>query len=123
MFLFETVPPPFSVFKLLTLLLFIQLPTILRAILRDEIIAVHKKRVKDEKPVIDANGEIVPTNDDVNMEKIIALVNTAVNAIMQRLNAIAYFDNIESNKMTSLIQAAHNPDNLCRMDPAWHPWV
>lgn len=84
---------------------------------------MHKKRLKDEKPVVDANGEIVPTSDDVNMENIITLVNKAVNAIMARLKAIAYFDNIESNKMTSLILAAHNPDNLCRMDPAWHPWV
>lgn len=101
-----------------------QLPTILRAILRDEIIAVHKKRLKDEKPMMDSNGEIVQLDDDkVDMEKIIALVNKAVNAIMQRLNNISYFDNVESNKMSTLVQAAHNPDNLCRMDPAWHPWV
>lgn len=102
-----------------------QLPTILRAILRDEIIAVHKKRLKDEKPQLDAKGEIIPDspNTEVNMENIINLVNKSVSSIMSRLNSISYFDNIETNKMGTLVQAAQNPDNLCRMDPAWHPWV
>lgn len=73
---------------------------------------------------MDANGEIVQvTTPDVDMEKIITLVNKAVAAIMLRLNNISYFENIESNKMSTLVQAAINPDNLCRMDPAWHPWV
>lgn len=99
-----------------------QLSTILRAILRDEIFSIHKKRLKDEKPILDANGEIAQ-EPEVDMEKIISLVNKAVDAIMQRLNNISYFDNVESNKMSTLVQAAHNPDNLCRMDPAWHPWV
>ena len=26
-------------------------------------------------------------------------------------------------KVTTLIAAATSPDNLCRMDPAWHPWL
>lgn len=104
---------------------FLQLPTILRAILSDEIIAIHKKRLKDEKPQLDANGDIVPEgpSTEVNMENIITLVNKSVSSIMGRLNNISYFDNVESNKMGTLVQAAHNPDNLCRMDPAWHPWV
>lgn len=103
----------------------LQLPTILRAILRDEIIAIHKKRLKDEKPQLDANGDIVPEgpSTEVNMENIITLVNKSVSSIMGRLNNISYFDNVESNKMGTLVLAAHNPDNLCRMDPAWHPWV
>lgn len=101
------------------------MPTILRAILRDEIIAIHKKRLKDEKPQLDANGDIIPVGQtaEVNMENIIVLVNKSVNSIMGRLNSISYIDNIESNKMSALVQAAHNPDMLCRMDPAWHPWV
>lgn len=85
---------------------------------------MQKKRLKDEKPILDANGDIIQMDDDaVDMDKIITLVNKAVNAIMQRLNSISYFDNVESNKMSTLVQAAHNPDNLCRMDPAWHPWL
>lgn len=105
-----------------------QLPTILRAILRDEIIAIHKKRLKDEKMSMESNGDInpeSPTNEEikVNMETIIVFVNKAVNSIMSRLNSISYFDNVESNKMSTLVQAAQNPDNLCRMDPAWHPWL
>lgn len=88
---------------------------------------MHKKRLKDEKPQLDAKGDIIadapPT--EVNMENIITLVNKSVNAIMGRLSSISLFDNInvETNKMGTLVQAAQNPDNLCRMDPAWHPWV
>lgn len=26
-------------------------------------------------------------------------------------------------KVSTLIQAATSADNLCRMDPAWHPWL
>lgn len=77
---------------------------------------------------MESNGDInpeSPTNEEikVNMETIIVFVNKAVNSIMSRLNSISYFDNVESNKMSTLVQAAQNPDNLCRMDPAWHPWV
>lgn len=101
------------------------MPTILRAILRDEIIAVHKKRLLDEKPILDVNGDITQEKGtiEVDMEKIIVIVNKAVLAIMSRLNTISYFENVETNKMTGLVQAAQNPDNLCRMDPAWHPWL
>lgn len=97
----------------------------MRAILRDEIIAVHKKRVKDEKPHLDSNGDIVPeaNTTELNMENIITMVNKSVSSIMGRLNSISYFENVETNKMGALVQAAHNPDNLCRMDPAFHPWV
>lgn len=95
--------------------------------MRDEIIAVHKKRGKDEKPQLDSKGDIIPDSPspEVNMENIISMVNKSVNSIMGRLNSISYFDNvnIENNKMGTLVQAAQNPDNLCRMDPAWHPWV
>lgn len=105
-----------------------QLPTILRAILRDEIIALHKKRLKDERMQMEVNSDgnpESPTNDEikVNMDSIIIFVNKAVNSIMARLSSISYFDSVENNKMCTLVQAARNPDNLCRMDPAYHPWV
>lgn len=106
--------------------MFFQLVSILRAIFRDEVIAFHKKRIKDESPQIDANGGILPegsTDDSVNMENVIILVNKSVNSIMSRLKNISHYDNIETNKMNTLVQAAYNPDNLCRMDPAFHPWV
>lgn len=108
--------------------LLFQLPTILRAILRDEIIALHKKRLKDERMQMEVNSDgnpESPTNDEikVNMDSIIIFVNKAVNSIMARLSSISYFDSVENNKMCTLVQAARNPDNLCRMDPAWHPWV
>ena len=35
---------------------------------------------------------------------------------------LAQFENAES-KVGTLISAAMSPDNLCRMDPAWNPWL
>lgn len=60
---------------------------------------------------------------EIDMEKIIVVVNKAVAGIVARLESISCFENMENNKMSTLVQAAQNPDNLCRMDPAWHPWL
>ena len=35
---------------------------------------------------------------------------------------LATFDGAES-RVSTLVAAANSPDNLCRMDPAWHPWM
>lgn len=92
-----------------------KLSSILKAILRDEIIALHKKRLRDvnAQDVGDANAQ----------ENTITSVIKAVSVIMSRLNSISYFDNRESKKVSTLIEDATKPDNLCRMDPAWHPWL
>ncbi|XP_058465654.1 transcription-associated protein 1 isoform X1 [Malaya genurostris] len=101
-----------------------KLPTILRAILRDEIIAVQKKRILDEK-LIDQNTDLLQENPviEIDSETVINIVNKAVSNIMARLNCLARFDNSEVNRMSTLVQIASNPDNLCRMDPTWHPWL
>lgn len=38
------------------------------------------------------------------------------------ISDLAEFEGAET-KVTTLIGAAMSPDNLCRMDPAWHPWL
>ena len=35
---------------------------------------------------------------------------------------LATFEGAES-KVSTLVAAANSHDNLCRMDPAWHPWL
>ena len=35
---------------------------------------------------------------------------------------LATFDRAES-QVSTLVKAASSHDNLCRMDPAWHPWL
>jgi len=35
---------------------------------------------------------------------------------------LAQFEGGES-KVTTLISAAANLENICRMDPAWNPWI
>lgn len=85
---------------------------------------MHKKRILDEKP-IDINMDLTQEKGlvEIDMEKIIVVVNKAVAGIIARLESISCFENMENNKMSTLVQAAQNPDNLCRMDPAWHPWL
>lgn len=101
-----------------------KLPAILRAILRDEIIAVQKKRILDEK-LMDQNMDLSQENPavEIDAETVINTVNKAVSNIVSRLNCLARFDNSEINRMSTLVQIASNPDNLCRMDPTWHPWL
>ena len=38
------------------------------------------------------------------------------------LSDLATFDGAES-RVSTLVAAANSHDNLCRMDPAWHPWL
>ncbi|KAI8515292.1 hypothetical protein Bbelb_061050, partial [Branchiostoma belcheri] len=92
-----------------------KLDSLLRAVLRDELIYWHKKK-QDELHV----GSTQP--QDMDGEVLINMVNKAVNAIMTRLQNLAQFEGGES-KVSTLVAAANSPDNLCRMDPAWHPWL
>lgn len=59
---------------------------------------------------------------DAKGELLITMVTRAVNSIVSRLNSLANFDGTDS-KVSTLVAAANSHDNLCRMDPAWHPWL
>ncbi|XP_023247442.1 transformation/transcription domain-associated protein [Copidosoma floridanum] len=88
--------------------------TILRAILRDDITLDRSKRQEDSN---------VPGGAcDLKGETAITMVSRAANAIMSRLNSLAHFDGTDS-KVSTLVTAASSFDNLCRMDPSWHPWL
>ncbi|KMQ95094.1 transformation transcription domain-associated protein, partial [Lasius niger] len=91
-----------------------QLQAILRAILRDEVIADHKQQEDTE------GASQAPTN--LKGEPLTKMVNHAVTAIVGRLNSLANFEGIDS-KVSTLVTAANSHDNLCRMDPSWHPWL
>lgn len=97
-----------------------KIQAILRAILRDEMIAWNKKNTDSmtTTALVDPSGQ--PANMDRDV--IIALVTKAVNTITQRLTSLSMFDGTES-KVSTLVAAANSHDNLCRMDPAWHPWL
>lgn len=58
---------------------------------------------------------------DIKAELLISMVTHAVSAV-QRLNSFAHFDRTDSTVSTP-VAAANNHDNLCRMDPSWHPWL
>lgn len=78
----------------------------------------------DNKP-IDLNEDLSQDKSfsEINTENVIQVVNKAVKSIIERLSSLTHFDQSEVNKMTTLVQSARNPDNLCRMDPTWHPWL
>jgi hypothetical protein len=53
------------------------------------------------------------------------VVNSSVSKLdilMSRFTDLATFDGAES-RVSTLVMAANSHDNLCRMDPAWHPWL
>lgn len=87
---------------------------ILKAILRDEMIAWHKKKNTDDRET--------DSGSQVEGEILIGMVNKAVAAIINRLQGLSTFDGNDS-KVSTLVAAANSNDNLCRMDPAWHPWL
>uniref|UniRef100_A0A0L8IF18 Non-specific serine/threonine protein kinase n=1 Tax=Octopus bimaculoides TaxID=37653 RepID=A0A0L8IF18_OCTBM len=91
-----------------------KVPSFLRAILRDEYITWHKKKQEETNPCTQPPA--------MEGELLISLVNKAVSAITTRLNNLATFEGAES-KVSTLVAAANSHDNLCRMDPAWHPWL
>ncbi|GFR25610.1 hypothetical protein TNCT_594364 [Trichonephila clavata] len=88
--------------------------SLLKAILRDEMFAWYKKRQEDAQPSdarSDAEGAVI-----------IQMVNKAANVIVARLQSLATFDG-SACQVSTLVAAANSHDNLCRMDPAWHPWL
>ncbi|XP_012878859.1 PREDICTED: transformation/transcription domain-associated protein [Dipodomys ordii] len=91
---------------------------ILKTVLRDEVIAWHKKTQEDTSSPLSAAGQ--PENMDG--QQLVSLVQKAVTAIVTRLHNLAQFEGGES-KVNTLVAAANSLDNLCRMDPAWHPWL
>ena len=98
-----------------------KLRAFLRAVLRDEMIAYNKKNAPPFEE-LNQTGEMTPPQESKDREAVAGLVIKAVAAIMARLNSLSSFDGNEG-KVVTLVQAASSVDNLCRMDPAWHPWL
>ena len=118
-----------------------KIQALLRAVLRDEMIAWHKKnsdtsqqggaasegataqpQVAVSCPLSHLDNNFSLQTEQKDGEVIINLVGKAITAIMGRLNSLSSFDGTES-KVGQLVAAACSTDNLCRMDPAWHPWL
>lgn len=84
----------------------------------------YRKRLEDKSGLATASTSTAAENKpmEIDNDTLINMVNKAVTVIMNRLNSLALFDGPES-KVATLVTAANNHDNLCRMDPAWHPWL
>ncbi|KAL1465116.1 hypothetical protein WDU94_004709 [Cyamophila willieti] len=90
-----------------------QVPAILKAILRDEMIAFQKKIQNLDYDVIQEDPLDVPGDITISM------VTRAVTAISSRLNTLAHIQ----SPVSELITTAQNPSNLSKMDPCWMPWL
>ena len=127
-----------------------KIQAILRAVLRDEMIAWSKKNshatsssnsnnsntsstdnqtdnssanTSGNTPGTGSNSQPNTTGQSqADRELIIQMVTKAEAAITQRLTSLSLFDGTDS-KVGTLVANAHSADNLCRMDPAWHPWL
>ncbi len=111
-----------------------KIQAILRAVLRDEMIAWSKKNAADPANAAAqassdssaggnaSGGQQQQQQENKDRELIIQMVTKAVTAITQRLTSLSTFDGTDS-KVSTLVAAANSHDNLCRMDPAWHPWL
>lgn len=82
----------------------------------------YRKRLEDKSGLPAAGTSSDSKSLEMDNETIINMVTKAVSVIMSRLNALAVFDGPDS-KVATLVAAAASHDNLCRMDPAWHPWL
>ena len=127
-----------------------KIQAILRAVLRDEMIAWSKKNSHATSSSNSNNSNTSSTDNQTDnssantsgntpgtgsnsqtntagqsqadRELIIQMVTKAEAAITQRLTSLSLFDGTDS-KVGTLVANAHSADNLCRMDPAWHPWL
>ncbi|XP_068621131.1 transcription-associated protein 1 isoform X2 [Battus philenor] len=99
-----------------------KIQSILRTILRDEMVTGYRKRLEDKSGLPTAGTSTENKPMEMDNETIINMVTKAVTVIMNRLNSLALFDGPDS-KVATLVTAANSHDNLCRMDPAWHPWL
>lgn len=86
--------------------------------------AIHRRQIMDNKP-IDLNQDLSQDKSfsEINTENVIQVVNRAVQGIIERLNSLAFFDQNEATKISTLVKSASSEENLCRMDPNWHPWL
>ncbi|XP_063838916.1 transcription-associated protein 1 [Ostrinia nubilalis] len=99
-----------------------KIQSILRTILRDEMMTGYRKRLEDKTGMPTAGTSTENKPMEMDNDTLINMVNKAVTQIMNRLNSLATFDGPDS-KVATLVTAANSHDNLCRMDPAWHPWL
>uniref|UniRef100_A0A8D8QZ10 Transformation/transcription domain-associated protein n=1 Tax=Cacopsylla melanoneura TaxID=428564 RepID=A0A8D8QZ10_9HEMI len=90
-----------------------QVPAILKAILRDEMIAFQKKIQNLDYDVIQEDPPDVPGDMTISM------VTRAVTVISSRLNTLAQIQ----SPVSELIATAQNPSHLSKMDPCWMPWL
>eukprot|EP00118_Oscarella_pearsei_P018052 m.182608 g.182608 ORF g.182608 m.182608 type:complete len:3843 (+) comp39295_c0_seq28:119-11647(+) len=84
---------------------------VLKTILCDEVLAWHKR-----------SEESGLSRGELDTDTLIKMVHQAAASIMNRLQGFSQLEG-DDGKVARHVNAASHVDNLCRMDPAWHPWL
>lgn len=82
------------------------------------VISIFRAILRDEMWIWTKRGQ-----DTVENEGLVMMVNKAINKIYTRLDTIATKERPNESQTSQLISQATNLDQLCQMDPAWHPWL
>jgi transformation/transcription domain-associated protein len=102
-----------------------QVSTIMKTIMRDEYITIHRKQIMNTKP-IDINDDLSQdkTYCEINSDTIIESVEKSAAVVTKRLEELMFFDPAEdSTNVAQLIEKAKNYDYLAHMDPNFYPWL
>lgn len=73
-------------------------------------------------PVTPVTATKPPLEKSLSEPNIHALTVRGLKQIFNDLNEAHQFNGHESAAL-KMINIAKSPDNLCRMDPSWHPWL
>lgn len=82
------------------------------------VISIFRAILRDEMWIWQRRGQ-----DTVENEGLVMMVNKAINKIYGRMDSIATKDRPTDSQASQLISQATSLDQLCQMDPAWHPWL
>ena len=90
--------------------------SILKTILRDEVMTWNRRTAGL------GDADQPEKSSHMSGEALVQMVNKCTTGIMNRMQNLTNFNGAES-EAGKLVAAANSHDNLCRMDPAWHPWL
>jgi hypothetical protein len=100
------------------------LATVLRTVLRDEIITIYRKQVISNKAInLNEDLSVDKSYADINSEIVIQAVTKATSCIKQRLEDLMYYEQNEETKISQLVSKAKNYDYLAYVDPSFYPWM
>lgn len=85
---------------------------------QDRVISIFRAILRDEMLFWQKRGR-----ESIESEMLVMMVNRAVHKIYQRMEMMSTREKPLDSQAPELIEQAMSPEQLCKMDPAWHPWL